>query len=127
VHAGDVRRRGIGAETEPRQPVEQGVEEQGALEAGEVHTMHTWAPCPNPMCGFRSRNMSNRSGSSHLASSWLALPRLTDTIESSGIATPWNSTSRVVWRMKFSSGVSQRMPSSIACGRRPRSATSAAS
>ena len=38
MHTGDVRRRGIGVETEPRQPVEQGVEEQGALEAGEVHT-----------------------------------------------------------------------------------------
>src|SRR5579875_834813 len=30
---------------------------------------HTWAPWPNPMCGLRSRKMSNRSGSSHRVSS----------------------------------------------------------
>ena len=42
----------------------------------DIMPRHTCAPCANPMCGLRSRKMSNFSGSPQRVSSWLALPRL---------------------------------------------------
>src|SRR3954468_8167076 len=48
MHACDVRRRSIGVETESRESVEQGVEKQGALEPGEVHTNAHMGAVPEP-------------------------------------------------------------------------------
>src|SRR5215213_9294900 len=77
-----------------------------------------WMPPANEMCARRARWMSNTSALGHRVSSRLAEPMHRLTCAPSGIVLPCISTSRVALRVTKTSGVSYRIPSSIAAGMR---------
>jgi hypothetical protein len=115
----------VRVELQALEMIENLCQQDGGLEAGEVHSEANVGSEPKGKMRLRRPEMSNRSGSCQRWGSRLAARSRTITTLPAPIAVPATSVATSDRRGMIVNGGSHRRPSSIACGRRDRSCRNA--